>query len=396
MTDQTEPAIEPFGFLAPPAGPEIDPAPEPDDTWELPGGTAWIYYGDGHTGLQRPVLLSDGFETGPSRLDVLWEGLERGDFAFISELRAKGRDLVLIGYHDRSASILVNAQAVIAAIQLAISHRQSDQGLLVGGFSMGGLVTRYALAKLEDEGVDHQTEVYLSFDSPHRGAWVPIGLQALAHFLIAVPALSRQINSPAARQLLVRHISTVEGVPAEDELRTEFLAELKRVGWWPARPRKIGVANGTGDGTGNGVPAGAEALKVSSGWFKGTTLHTQATGDEQVVAKLKGLLRQHTVSTSGLPDLDGAPGGTLETFGIAGDKLKLTGKTEVTHRSISFVPSVSAVAIRDLDEHQEVYTDISALDPQESELDEFLLSATNEPHSHMSPELGRWILDRLP
>ncbi|MEV7870036.1 hypothetical protein AB0P17_29000 [Streptomyces sp. NPDC088124] len=396
MSDQTEPTIEPFGFLAPPTGPGIAPAPTPDETWELNGGWAWVYHGDGNSSLTRPVLLSDGFETGPSSPDALWEGLERKDFAFIGELRRQRRDLVLIGYEDRSASLLRNAEVATRAVLRAVDERTGNAPLLVGGFSMGGLITRYALARLEHEGIDHQTGVYLSFDAPHRGAWVPIGLQALAHFLTATPALSRQINSPAARQLLWRHISAVADTPSQDPLRTEFLAELERVGGWPMRPRKLGVANGRGDGTGNGVPAGEEALKVTSGWFAHTALRTQSLGAAEQVAHLQGLLRKKTATTDGLPDLDGAPGGTLETFGIAGDRLKLTGRTEVAYRSVNFVPTISALSLRDLDRREDLYADIDGIPPEESDFDDFKFSATNTPHAQMSEELGRWVLDRLP
>ncbi len=392
MTDQQQPVVEPFGFLAP-TPPALEPAPAPDDTWEVPGGTAWVYLSDPDAGLRRPVILSDGFESGPSDLDRLWAGLERGDYAFFTELRRRGHDLVLVGYDDRSASILRNAETVTQVVFRAIGERLGDAPLTVGGFSMGGLVTRYALAKLEADGVDHQTALYLSYDSPHRGAWVPVGLQAFAHFLKATPALSRQINSAAARQLLWRHVESVDAEPVEDALRTEFLAELARVGSWPQRPRRIGVANGTGNGVGPGVPPDEDAVTVSGGWFSGTALRTQAAGDKRLVARLRGLLSEAEVRTTGIPALDGAPGGTLETFGIAGDRLELTGSTEIAVRSICFVPSVSAVAIGDLDDP---YAEVDALDPYTSELDEFKLAQTNEPHSHMSEALGSWILDRLP
>ncbi|WP_017589512.1 esterase/lipase family protein [Nocardiopsis ganjiahuensis] len=392
MTDQQQPVVEPLGFLAP-APPTVEPAPAPDATWELRGGKAWVYLSNPKAGLRRPVILSDGFESGPSRLDQLWAALERGDYAFVTELRQRGYDLVLIGYDERSASILDNAETAIQAIRSAIQERSGDAPLTVGGFSMGGLVTRYALAKLETLRMDHQTALYLSFDSPHRGAWVPIGLQKFAHFLTATPALSRQINSDAARQLLWRHVESVEAEPAEDALRTEFLAELERVGSWPKVPRLIGVANGTGNGVGPGVPPGEDAVTVSGGWFAGTALYTQAEGEKQLVAQLKGQFAEKEVRTTGLPALDGAPGGTLETFGIAGDRLELTGPTEVTHRSVCFVPSVSAVAIGDLDDP---YSAVDALHRESSDLDDFLLAETNEPHSHMSRTLGEWILERLP
>lgn len=392
MTDQQPPVVEPFGFLAP-ALPAPRPAPVPDATWDLRDGTAWVFLSDPDQGLRRPVILSDGFESGSSELDHLWNGLERDDYRFVTELHARGYDLVLLGYDDRSASILRNAETAIEAVLRAVAERHGDAPLTVGGFSMGGLVTRYALAKMETDHVDHQTALYVSVDSPHRGAWVPIGLQAFAHFLTATPALSWQINSDAARQLLWRHIETVDAEPAEDALRTEFLAELERVGSWPRRPRLIGSANGTADGVGPDVPAGADAVSVASGWFGGTVLRTQAEGDKQLVARLKGLLSEKEVRTTGLPALDGAPGGLLETFGIAGDRLKLTGRTDIAVRSICFVPSVSAVAVAG---PEDAFTEIAALAPEASELDEFRLADANEPHSYVSPDLGAWILERLP
>ncbi|MFJ4961740.1 Alpha/beta hydrolase family protein [Streptomyces sp. ADI96-02] len=398
MTEQPEPAVEPFGFLAPPAPPEAPKAPEPDATWTLPGGTAWVYYGADHDGLTKPVILSDGFNTGPSDLNALWNGLDRGGYPFATRLRERGHDLVLIGYDERSASILDNARTATACVQRAIAERIGDARLTVGGFSMGGLVTRYALARMEHQQVDHQVATYVSFDSPHRGAWIPVALQALAHFLKATPALSKQINSPAARQLLWRHIETAEDTPREDPLRTEFLRELGNVGSWPRIPRLLGVANGSGDGSGNGVKAGVDAIRVTSGWFTGTTLRTQSAGDDQEVARLKGLLSEKRAVTHGMPELDGAPGGTLASFGIAGEKLRLTGKVDIEPgtESICFVPSVSAVAVRDLDEQDDLYVDVDQLDPDQSELDEFLLSSSNTPHTFMSEELATWILDRLP
>ncbi|SES41503.1 esterase/lipase family protein [Actinokineospora terrae] len=392
MPEQDQPVVEPFGFLAPLPKPIPTPAPEPDETWPLPGGTAWVYYGEGQRGLVRPVLLADGFNSGPSDLDELWDGLERGEFPFVSGVRQRGRTLVLIGYDERSESILRNAEAVTAAILRAGAEQIGDARLLVGGFSMGGLVTRYALAKLERQRVDHRVGVYLSYDSPHRGAWVPIALQNLAHFLTSVPALSEQINSPASRQLLWRHVESVGAEPRVDPLRAEFLAELDRVGGWPRIPRLLGVANGVGTGQGNGVPAGESALRVEGGWFTGTDLRTQSVGEADV-ARLKGVLNEHQITTSGLPELDGAPGGTLETFGIAGDKLKVTGKVTIAHRTVAFVPTVSAVAIADLDDP---YTVVNDLAPERSELDDFLVAGRNDPHTKITAELGEWILDRLP
>lgn len=385
------------------AAPEPPPAPAPSMEWRFNsrshnGGTARVYLANDKFGLQRPVILSDGFNAGPSNFDELWHGLNGSGFAFIDELRRRGHDLILLGYDERNASILTNAEIATQCVMRAIAERKGTAPLLTGGFSMGGLVTRYALAKMEHEGIDHQTATYLSFDSPHRGAWIPIGLQALAHFMVVVPALSKQINSPAARQLLWRHISSVEDTPKEDPLRTAFLAELARVGSWPKRPRLLAVANGRGDGHGNGVPAGELALEVTKGGFARTALRTQTTNPETIVAYLKDYIRERKVPSHALPEVDGAPGGMLDSFAIAADNLTmpLLGSEAVAHiPAICFVPTISAVSVLDINA-KNLTTAVSKLDRSAGDVDDFICSSENVLHSKMTSELGTWILERLP
>ncbi|MFC7306395.1 esterase/lipase family protein [Streptomyces monticola] len=378
--------------------------PSPHDVWDLPGGTAWVYYGEGNHALTRPVILADGFNTGPSDINLSWEYLDWRDYAFLSQLRARGRDVIILGFRERSASILENAEAAQAAIMRACAERVGDHRLAVGGFSMGGLVTRYALARLETQRMDHQTGLYFSYDSPHRGAWIPIALQAFAHYIRALdPRFSAQINSPASRQLLCQHITEWGDQHEVSKERTEFLAELARVGDWPRIPRIIGVANGMGDGQSNGIDAGTVAVQGKGLSVTGTKLLAQPEGaGQQLAAQLRVItLQKPEIHTTGLPAMDSAPGGTLEGFGILADSLNkylLLGLgTEAPVRRHCFVPTVSAVAIRDVDTHENLYADINSLSPEESELDEFMVATTgNEEHTKMTEELCTWIMDRLP
>lgn len=112
-------------------------------------------------------------------------------------------------------------------------------------------------------------------------------------------------------------------------------------------------------------------------------------------------LKTNEVHTSGLPSIDGAPGGSLEGFGILADVFNalnpiLGFKTDVRIRSHCFVPAVSAVDIRGLDTDEELYADISSLPEEESGLDEFKLASRNEGHTLVTEELSTWLLDRLP
>ncbi|MFG2559273.1 esterase/lipase family protein [Streptomyces sp. NPDC048496] len=377
-------------------------APAADEVWPLHNGTAWVYYGEGHTRLMNPFITADGFNSGPSDLAELWEYLESGAYPFISQLRRRGYDVIILGFHERSASILDNSRAAQEAIHHAIAERAGDAPLKVGGFSMGGLVTRHALAKLEMQRMDHQTDLYFSYDSPHRGAWIPIVLQAFAHYIRDLDSrFSDQINSAAAQQLLWRHIPEWNSTPAESQKRTDFLSEMQRLGGWPMLPRKIAVANGVGTGTGNGINPSDLALEGKGLSVAGTKLYTQAAGDDELVAKLRVVtLKTNEVRTSGLPTIDGAPGGTLEGFGILADGLNalnpwLGFKTDVPIRSHCFVPAVSAVAIRDVATDEDLYTPINGLSREGSELDDFKLASQNEGHTLVTEELCSWIIERL-
>ncbi|WP_434595657.1 hypothetical protein [Streptomyces sp. A5-4] len=126
-------------------------APTPDAEWIFPaertrqGGMARVHYAEGHDRLTKPVIISDGFNSGPSNMDEFWDGLENKGYAFATELSRRGYGLILLGYLERSASLLDNAGVAQECVQRAIGERVGDAPLTVGGFSMGGIITRYTL-----------------------------------------------------------------------------------------------------------------------------------------------------------------------------------------------------------------------------------------------------------
>ncbi|MFJ2088166.1 hypothetical protein ACIOEW_02760 [Streptomyces sp. NPDC087901] len=401
MPETTEPDVGSFTLSGHPAGEPAGPVDVPEhDEWPLPNGFAWVFPGEGnHGSLVRPVIMADGFNLGRSELDTLYQGLEGGDFALVSELRRRGRDVILLGFEERSASILDNAEAVMAAIARAAAEQVGNAPLTVGGFSMGGIVTRYALARLETQGTDHRTALYFSYDSPHRGASIPVGVQAFSHFIPFANDFAKQMDSPAARQMLWRHYdkdTKTIGVAPE---RTEFLAALEQVGGWPRRPRTLAVANGRGDGVGlPEVNPGDIALGIDR-IYPGTTFYAQAQGNDVTAAQLNRRFpkAEQTVTTNGFPEVDGAPGGTLHTYKILADTIKkLGGKTDLRYENVCFVPSVSAVAIRDVEKQDDLYANIDKLDVMESEVDEFLCSSTTTGHTAITEDLCTWLLERLP
>ncbi|MGW0531120.1 esterase/lipase family protein [Streptomyces sp. NPDC003032] len=391
-----------WGDLDPNTPASFPEAPNPDDSWSLQGGSAWIYRAPGHQAIRRPVVLSDGFSSLTSSCNELYYGLEGAgtDYKFISALHERGYDLILVGYDDRTKSIFDNAKTATDAIMNTIAHREGNTLLTVGGFSMGGLITRYALAKMEHQKMDHQTELYLSYDTPHRGAWLPAGIQKLIPFLLGDTRLRGLVSSPAAKQMLRWHSEQLEGEPVPHKDRVDFLKELARVGSWPRRPRLIGVANGDGRGVGNGIKAGEVALSAE-GALAGTRLYTQPPGRNALVAELVMKDRDPiSVRTDTIPEMDGAPGGTLHNFSLVAALLSQFGAPATAHHpSTCFVPSGSAVDLADFDlatPEADPFADLSNLPEEYSGLDEFLCASTSGTHTSMTPELGSWIVDRLP
>ncbi|MFI7295578.1 esterase/lipase family protein [Streptomyces sp. NPDC050121] len=400
MSETTEPNVGTFTLGDPLTLEPANPVDVPEhEEWTLPNGFAWVFPGEGNNGrLVRPVIMADGFNLGRSELDKLYQGLE-GGFPFVTELRRRGRDVILLGFEERSASILDNAHAVEAAIVRAAAEQVGGSRLVVGGFSMGGIVTRYALAKMEAQRRDHRTALYFSYDSPHRGASIPVGVQAFSYFIPFPNDFAKQMDSPAARQMLWRHYDKETGKIGVAKERTDFLAALDRLGGWPQIPLRIAVANGRGDGVGlPDVPPGDVALRIDR-IYPGTTFYTQAQGDDVTVAYLNRRFpkAEKTITTSGFPELDGAPGGTLHTYEILAETLrKLGGTVDLRHGEVCFVPSVSAVAVREVERQPDLYINIDELAPDESELDEFLCSSTTTAHTAITEELCTWLLDRLP
>ena len=157
----------------------------------------------------------------------------------IRELRTKGYDVIVINnptytstnvagqtvtidggadYIERNAMTLVSYMQSVKG-QQAIAG--STQKLVLIGPSMGGQITRYALAYMEKRFAEetdpiekpkwqHNARLWVSVDSPHLGANIPVGAQAniwfLADRLGKEPAKIQyyeELNSVAGKQQII-------------------------------------------------------------------------------------------------------------------------------------------------------------------------------------------------
>lgn len=220
-------------------------------------------------------------------------------------------------------------------------------------------------------------------------------------------SFSNLVNSPAARQMLRWHLDTAAGIildvaDGQHQDRTDFLNALERVGDWPRIPRLLGVANGSGTGAGNDIPAAVTAMASYGPGLIGR-LDTQARRSQTVARMDKPGQEPTEIRTTGFPELDGAPGGLFpeapalgdaSSFGIAA---MLTGRVnrteaELTYNASTFVPTVSAVEAADINDHDALY---AKTDSERSDLHDFLCATTDEGHTTMTRELGEWIVTRL-
>ncbi len=135
-------------------------------------GDIRIYYAHSDMLLRKPVLIVDGFDpvnnrrfdtcyekNGKSLWDKLGDGLSDGD-NMGDMLLALGYDVVLLDFPNGGTYIEENAMVCIAAINKVnelLQQSGSKEQIVVVGPSMGGQITRYALAYMEQHADDVRT-----------------------------------------------------------------------------------------------------------------------------------------------------------------------------------------------------------------------------------------------
>ncbi|GAB5558341.1 MAG: hypothetical protein SchgKO_25540 [Schleiferiaceae bacterium] len=244
-----------------------------------------IRYGNSDKKILKPVLLVEGYESSTNDYGLIdFDGLSMGTITddrtneevmtqlklmknFLDSLHSLGYDII---YQDNRVSqdaIQANALNTIKIIQwinAQLDTNESHEKLVVIGASMGGLLTRYALSKMEAEGCCHNTRLYGTFDCPHNGAHMPLGLQTMVKHLHdqlgwmdpirglfdmepIKPHWEGSLNSIGARQMLVGHIG--DGALKD---REAFVKEFDSLGH-PQQCRQIAIINGSEQGLGNTI-----------------------------------------------------------------------------------------------------------------------------------------------
>jgi hypothetical protein len=160
-------------------------------------------------------------------------------------------------YMERNAFLLVKLiQEVNAALPAG-----STEKLVIVGPSMGGQISRYALAYMEKQqslgvpNMNHNTRLFLSFDSPNDGANIPLALGYDLNFFgnfagnqDAQDSYNQKLHSVAARQLLIEQM---DGLNSAASFHQTFFNNIRNgglpgSGGYPVNLRKVALLNGSG------------------------------------------------------------------------------------------------------------------------------------------------------
>ncbi len=353
----------------------------------------------------------------------------------VDALRERGFDLILLDFVDGAADIRSNAALIKHLIQLCNAYKEDQNQLVVAGASMGGQVVRVALAEMERDGQDHCTGVYVSWDSPHLGAHIPLAIQTTIDFLSPFSAEAEAfelgaLTRPAARQMLINQYFDPMGQmlnPSDFHAFQNYLDDLGM----PKRTINWAIANGSGLGTPIESPSWTPLLETScnaSNIFSGDEFrmwlyaapgnpdHALSSSGMYVIADLiysetySSLLSFAYIEYSGVysisslaPALDYRPGGfrtsVKELVDVINDNsdyldvCSFIGSDQYALKH-SFIGPHSAL---DFQGNENIgILDALVAEPSSTSFDDWYVPAgDNQPHVAMTPQNIQWLLGKI-
>jgi hypothetical protein len=260
------------------------PAPFPNDaTDEFPWLISTTYDGVTICGnaytlvtgdFDKPLIFVEGIDFNRGRSaerngDFGWcqltSGIDSPEYDYsmltrmpllLNEAIAHGYDIVLLDFCDGATYLEHNGQLLVHLIQTINAHKTGNEPLVISGASMGGQVVRYALDYMEQNNIPHCARLYISLDSPHEGANIPLSIQQAIHLQAndnadAQTFVHDYLTRPAARQLLNYQYDPYLSLNG-------YLNPTPNVEWYdqmhswgmPKMSRNIGIANGVSNGHG--------------------------------------------------------------------------------------------------------------------------------------------------
>jgi hypothetical protein len=355
-------------------------------------------------------------------------------------------------YVERNAFTLVK---LIQQINAQLVTNGSTEKLIIVGPSMGGLISRYALAYMEKNNMNHNTRLWISFDSPHNGANIPIGAQLFLNHLAteennydARVTVNNRLSAVFAKQILLSHLLGKTPNPPNSNAPFFYKAPiyynnlsnaLNFIGF-PSNLRRVSLTNGASNGRlydGNTIQ-GSETLylevdKRTGGdcnpicnptiWegkplARGNVYMGFGYGQSGQIArytKRRGILGAligvwdetnyyYTAQADNIA-YDIAPGGTYDLFQEIADEGKSNGwewpvsysaNFQVYKKGHCFIPTKSALAFSGSNQDLgEALNNRNLICTKETPFDAYYAPNTNEGHTDLNTANVAWVLQQI-
>jgi hypothetical protein len=366
-------------------------------------GELFILKADTNTvALHNPVLVVEGFDIGNSmNWPELYDLLNQENL--VADLQSFGRDLLVLNFTDSTIDILENTALNEAAIAYINTNRAdvTDKFTAVGA-SLGELTLRKALVDMPA----HDIDTWISFDAPHEGANIPLGVQEYLEFFasenVSAADLLAILDRPAARQMLLTHHSVPDGLTGgSTPERLDYTTLMDYTGY-PTNCKGVAVSNGSGYGDKLPFYPGDLIMHWTD---SGGLFDPDITADVFAVPQspstvFSGLItvffipyKSATVNSYHPLSFDNAPGGTRSTFlqlftNIPPDQI--SGDDYLTATNHCFIPTVSAlgIPIENLESNLAANASLPAMSP----FDEIHYATNNEEHVEINARNKRWIM----
>ncbi len=387
--------------------------PPPTATWPIEGeipyqgdvatGEAFVYLSDENTKLTRPIVISEGID--PEN-NLGWEDLYNllNQENLIEDLRAEGFDAVVLNYQNTNTYIQRNAFLMVKLLQMVNDTINYQNEVITVGPSMGGLVMRYALSYMENNTMDHNSNLFISFDTPNQGANIPLGLQYMMFFGKdldqAIQDIVDMLDAPSPKQILAYHYTDPPSATAgPDPMFDAFFTELEGIGNYPENLRKIAVSDGSGNAIGQPYQPGDQVIDYNYSTFLiNLKANVWAVEDHNTSQIFEGLASIPFVVNDALDvtvysekPFDNCPGGYNPTFAQI-DSIEMPyGDIIALHDNHSYIPTMSAFDIDD----ENLFYNIAA-DPvimQKTPFDSIYWSDQNYEHIKITPYLKEVIFN---
>ncbi len=430
--------------------------------------------------LRKPIIIMDGFDPQDSRdfkkiyNDQLKYNNNGIDIKLGDDLRDKGYDVIILNfpklgsvirdgtgtdlfkiptavkvngttqtidkegrdggtdYMERNAFLLVQ---LIQNINITLARNGSTEKLVIIGPSMGGQISRYALAYMEKQqslgvpNMNHNTRLFLSFDSPNDGANIPVALGQNLDFFgnfagnqDAKDSYNQRLHSVAARQLLIEQL---DGLNSTAPFHQTFFNNIRSgglagSGGYPVNLRKVTLLNGNGTGI-KTYTEGIEVLNLH-GLIKflginilvfidednfmpatGTNIRVARTrlAQKKPIAVYNG--KYYVTNNNNRGSMDAVQGSTFDAtnavytgFSQGLTAIKAAQNLTALLPNHCFIPSVSALAFKNSNFNwNNNVTDRNLLCNNEIYFDGYFIPKTNEGHITLTTENVNWLTQEI-